>query len=180
MRFVSIRFDRIRCIHARGRYHFARASSVRPPSYPVIPRAKTTHDTTAAKTVSAFRLPGVISRRRRLVGVDRRVSREKAIYTRVHYDKTFSTVPTVNSNISRNDQRLKFERGGTGARCPRVRRARAIHGERTRRRSREDVDAIRGRVVHRSIDRRVRRERAVESSRARTRTRSEGAREFNR
>jgi len=28
MRFDSFRFDRIRCVHARGRYHFARASSV--------------------------------------------------------------------------------------------------------------------------------------------------------
>jgi len=146
---------------------------VRPPSYPVIPRAKTTHDTTAAKTVSAFRLPGVISRRRRLVGVDRRVSREKAIYTCVHHDKTFSTVPTVNSNISRNDQRLKFERGGTGARCPRVRRARAesTASERGDDRARTSTRYEDGSFTDRSFVAFVARERSRARARARERAR---------
>lgn len=166
MRFDSFRFDRIRCVHARGRYHFARASSVRPPSYPVIPRAKTTHDTTAAKTVSAFRLPGVISRRRRRRPTG--VSREGHLSFFLYILREIVTYCTrgEHKNVKKrpaDEIRTRRDRCAVPARQTRARR---IHGERTRRRSRENVDAIRGRVVHRSIVRRVRRERAVERARA--------------
>ena len=173
MRVDSIRFDRNRCIHARGRYHFARASSARPPSYPVIPRAKTTHDTTAAKTVSAFRLPGVISRRRRRRPTG--VSRRGYLHT-VSMCTSTTKIPYCNHRErenTRNDQRMKFERGGTGARCPRVRRARAesTASERGDDRARTSTRYEDGSFTDRSFVAFVARERSRARARARERAR---------
>ena len=75
--------------------------------------------------------------------------------------------------MSRNGQRMKFERGGTGARCPRVRRARAesTASERGDDRARTSTRYEDGSFTDRSFVAFVARERSSERARERERAR---------